>query len=386
MPPARARSGDAPPARGLPPLAVALCPRLRRRPAAFRSHLLPTVRPRLPSPRIQRAPNIGNLGGSEVYRLSPDGLAQNHVDIARRPGLCAGLRRTRAVCLRAPAIAARSMPSWHERDTDLAEASANQVTAFAPDPKGGLYAATSNLGKIFLLGPNPVARAPTKAMSSTPRISPSGDACKCAATAASSCFARSGNVDNPDRNWSPWKRSRSAERSSPSTRRLPASSSGRRCCSPASRMPVIDSVVVNYLPKNVAPEVDNVTVMVGCACAGGTRTSEPGSAASRLRAANSHGEGPHSIAVKWKAHDDNDDTLVYDVYYRGDGETRWKLLREDMLRAFRQSRLRPFPRRRLHHPRGRLGFAFAFRRGRADRRSHQLALRSGQHTSARRGA
>jgi len=34
-----------------------------------------------------------------------------------------------------------------------------------------------------------------------------------------------------------------------------------------------------------------------------------------------------SIAVKWKAHDDNGDTLVYDVYYRGDGETRWKLVR-----------------------------------------------------------
>ena len=34
-----------------------------------------------------------------------------------------------------------------------------------------------------------------------------------------------------------------------------------------------------------------------------------------------------SIAVKWKAHDDNGDTLAYDVYERGDGETRWKLLR-----------------------------------------------------------
>ena len=36
------------------------------------------------------------------------------------------------------------------------------------------------------------------------------------------------------------------------------------------------------------------------------------------------------IAVKWRAHDDNDDTLSYDVYYRGDGETRWKLLRSDV--------------------------------------------------------
>ena len=36
----------------------------------------------------------------------------------------------------------------------------------------------------------------------------------------------------------------------------------------------------------------------------------------------------HSIAVKWKAQDENDDSLVYSVYYRGDGESRWKLLRD----------------------------------------------------------
>ncbi len=42
----------------------------------------------------------------------------------------------------------------------------------------------------------------------------------------------------------------------------------------------------------------------------------------------------NSIAVKWKAHDDNDDTLVYDVYYRGDGETRWKLLRENLYERY----------------------------------------------------
>ena len=41
-----------------------------------------------------------------------------------------------------------------------------------------------------------------------------------------------------------------------------------------------------------------------------------------------------SIVVKWKAHDDNDDTLEYDIYYRGDGETRWKLLREGVDERF----------------------------------------------------
>jgi hypothetical protein len=37
-----------------------------------------------------------------------------------------------------------------------------------------------------------------------------------------------------------------------------------------------------------------------------------------------------SIAIRWSAHDDNDDQLVYSVYYRGDGETRWLLLKNNL--------------------------------------------------------
>ena len=88
---------------------------------------------------------------------------------------------------------------------DLAKASANQVTAFARAPKGGLYAATSNLGKIFLLGPNPVAEGTyesdvfdAKNFSQWGRVEVRG-------SGDFDVFARSGNVDNPDRNWSLWK-------------------------------------------------------------------------------------------------------------------------------------------------------------------------------------
>jgi hypothetical protein len=41
-----------------------------------------------------------------------------------------------------------------------------------------------------------------------------------------------------------------------------------------------------------------------------------------------------SIAVRWAAHDDNDDDLVYSLYYRGDGESRWKLLKSDISDRF----------------------------------------------------
>ena len=39
--------------------------------------------------------------------------------------------------------------------SDLLKAPASQVTGFAKAPGGGLYAASSNLGKIFVLGPGP---------------------------------------------------------------------------------------------------------------------------------------------------------------------------------------------------------------------------------------
>jgi hypothetical protein len=37
-----------------------------------------------------------------------------------------------------------------------------------------------------------------------------------------------------------------------------------------------------------------------------------------------------SVGLKWSAHDENDDQLVYSVYYRGDGETRWLLLKDNL--------------------------------------------------------
>ncbi len=37
-----------------------------------------------------------------------------------------------------------------------------------------------------------------------------------------------------------------------------------------------------------------------------------------------------AIGIKWSAHDENDDQLFYSVYYRGDGETRWLLLKDDL--------------------------------------------------------
>ncbi len=108
--------------------------------------------------------------------------------------------------------------------------------------------------------------------------------------AASRLFARSGNVDNPDRNWSPWKPvdlQNDLPIDAPSARYMQWKAVLKPGKPPAS----IDSVTVNYLPKNVAPEVDDVTVVPDARVPSGTH-SEPEQRGSRLRAAHSHGEGP----------------------------------------------------------------------------------------------
>jgi flavin-binding protein dodecin len=39
-------------------------------------------------------------------------------------------------------------------------------------------------------------------------------------------------------------------------------------------------------------------------------------------------------SVLWSAHDDNDDDLVFSVYYRGEGEQTWRLLKDKLTQHF----------------------------------------------------
>ncbi len=100
--------------------------------------------------------------------------------------------------------------------------------------------------------------------------------------------------------------------------------------------PAVDSVTLNYLPKNVAPEIDDVTVLIGTRYQPSPKSGSsnlPSDTSSSITRFDSPIPSTHdrdSIGVKWNAHDDNDDQLVYSVYYRGDGESRWLLLKDNL--------------------------------------------------------
>ncbi len=97
--------------------------------------------------------------------------------------------------------------------------------------------------------------------------------------------------------------------------------------------PRVDSVLLNYLPKNVAPEIDDITVQPGyryqtISHVTGTEAPTPGQP--RFDPPPPAVRDRDSIGIRWLAHDDNDDQLVYSVYYRGDGESRWLLLKNNL--------------------------------------------------------
>jgi hypothetical protein len=281
--------------------------------------------PAVSPPVLNVVPSVTSMGGSEIYRLSPDGSPKT-IWSSREDLVYALAFDQQGRLLAGTGNRGKIYAITGNQYTDLAEASASQVTAFASAPKGVLYAATSNLGKVFRLGPSLVNEGAyesdvfdAKNFSRWGRVEVRGNG-------NFQLFGRSGNVDNPDRNWSQWKPidlQKDLPIDAPSARYV----QWKAVLQPASHPPIIDSVLVNYLPKNVAPEVDNVTVMVGSRVPSGTHTDSETSAAGAYEPPIPTVKDKRWIAVRWKAHDENDDSLLYDVYYRGDGETRWKLLR-----------------------------------------------------------
>jgi sugar lactone lactonase YvrE len=293
------------------------------------------------------APGLGASGGSEIYRIAPDGapsrLWASREDLVYALAFDQHGRMVAGTGNRGHIFAINGVDDF----TDLIKASATQITAFAAAPGGGLYASSSNLGKIFVLGPGLESEGTYESdvfdahiFSLWGRVS-----ARAAGNSASNSnssvelYARSGNVDNPDRNWSPWTRVNFAQ----------ALAAGAELKIPPARFvqwkavlhtgnpaPRVDDVLLNYLPKNVAPEIDEIIVQPGYRyqptphVIGGEASGQgQGQGQPRFDSPPPAVRDRDSVGIRWLAHDDNDDQLVYTIYYRGDGESRWLLLKDD---------------------------------------------------------
>ncbi len=291
-----------------------------------------------PSIVIGNVPESGAIpGGSEIYKIAPDGSPSTVWSSPRDLVYALAFDHDGHLLAGTGNHGHIFAISGEDKFADLLQASASQVTAFADAPDGAIYACTSNLGKIFVLGAGPATEGTYESDIFDAHIFSRWGRLEFRRTGNIDLFVRSGNVDNPDRNWSPWQEiSPQAQNAitAPAARFI----QWKAVLHAGAPAPRLDSVTVNYLPKNVAPDFDGIAVQVGVRF----QSLPQMQASGRGRAGNQSNfdaqaptlRDPDSIAVKWAVHDDNDDQMVYSIYYKGDGESRWLLLKDGLTGKF----------------------------------------------------
>lgn len=182
-----------------------------------------------------------------------------------------------------------------------------------------LLVATGNLGKLLRLGgigtgwyESPVHDAGSVAKWG--RISWHGGSTGIAMR------TRSGNSARPDATWSDWAQSAADSAiASPNSRYVQWRA---EFTASAGSVPAIDDVIVAYLPQNSAPVVKSLV-------AAGAAGTKPANSEPTPVGTIGHGGG-EQIQVVWQAEDPDNDKLVYSLYFRGEDESQWKLLRDNL--------------------------------------------------------
>jgi outer membrane protein assembly factor BamB len=306
---------------------------------------------------------------SSIYRIGPDGapeeLWSSREDVVYSLGLASDGRLLAGTGNGGALLTI----DGHGVFAHLAKSGAAQITGVARNSAGKVFLCTANPGKVYSLGPEyeaegtfeshsfdaqlfsqwgriewwsppPAEGAKTDARSNEPRLE---------------FFVRSGNTEDPGREWSRWFG--------------PYTKSGAAIEAPPARFAQwkavihdgrpgdgIDWVSLAYLPRNVAPVIDGIALQDPGVRAQNQAGAITGPANVALRmppAANTAGviitqtgspakfEAPPQgtmqkgfQTVVWTAHDDNEDELRFAVYFRGENEREWKLLKDNLDQKF----------------------------------------------------
>jgi hypothetical protein len=236
---------------------------------------------------------------------------------------------------------------------------ATQVTAFQQGRAGKIYAATGNVGKVYEIGPGLEKEGSVESdvfdstmFSQWGRVSFEArlNGGQVAVT------TRSGNLDQPQKNWSAWSAPVTAPKggrvSSPAARfvQWKATLTGDG----ASHAPELESVDVAYLPKNVAPRVEQIEItpdnyrfpttaatLLSLAQPSQSLNLPPmGKRTQTAFTLDMSGSTPSmqfakgAIGVRWQASDPNGDGLIFSVEIRGVNETEWKPLKEKLAERY----------------------------------------------------
>jgi hypothetical protein len=313
-------------------------------------------------------PAVGSLsaaisGGSDLYRIHKDGFADriwtSSSDLIYAIGFDTGGK---------PLIGTGNKGVIYRIDSDqlsteLLNAPPTQVTAFLQGRDGVVYAATGNVGNLYSIGPD-------LAMSGTleSEVLDANDFARWGKAHVNSTLrggavtfeTRSGNLNNPENNWSPWTKVAltplGGQIESPAARFLQYRLS--LSCGSNSESPEVSTVDIAYLPRNIAPRIHQIEIgpfnyreapssfslersvmpsgaplsislpALGQHKAASTGVSESASGSATLQYSKGY------VTIRWSASDANSDPLVYKIELRGQNDSLWRTLKDKLLDRF----------------------------------------------------
>ncbi len=216
----------------------------------------------------------------------------------------------------------------------------------------GLLAATGNMGKVYRLAKGIATEgsyeSPVHDSNTVARWGRLSWRAELAADSHIALRTRSGNSARPDNTWSDWSEPLTARGSlikSPNARYFQWRVEFK---STSDAVPIVDSVSVAYLPQNTPPNLRSINVLTQAKPAAQTTPATANTSANSAFSitVTDTGEAPQTSSgtptqtlthgpqqqtqISWQADDPDGDRLVYSLYFRGEEEREWKLLRATM--------------------------------------------------------
>lgn len=326
---------------------------------------VPAPQPAFSFPFISSA-----TGGAEVIKISPDGSPDTLWSSRDDLVFTMGLSPTRNILLGTGNKGAILSLEGNDIYSSIAKTASAQVTSIIAGPKGAMYVATANPGKIFTLGPG---YEPGGSFESEPfdakifsrwgRLSWWGEG---ATQDRVELYVRSGNTSTPQKNWSAW--AGPYKNGAGETVNCPAARFVQWKAvfldADGATMPNLSWVNLAYQPKNVAPVIDDIAIQDpgirvqgfsnpqgGLVTPASVQLRQPQHNAAafptpmgvnpdvpvrfpKMEVSPQGFEDKGYASVLWSAHDDNDDDLTFAIYYHGEGEQNWRLLKDKVTQKY----------------------------------------------------
>lgn len=225
-----------------------------------------------------------------------------------------------------------------KNSTLLVQSSEEQTTCLI-NTSSGIYATSSNSGKLFRLGTETLKEGTYTSPVQDTKLTAVWGRIAWRSNGNIELQTRTGNTETPDTTWSDWS---SVYQNSENNQQI--SSPPARFIQWRAKLLLgasLNSVKVAYLPRNVAPEVTKVTILQpGVALQDiPQQPIDPGIISAGL---DPIGFGlptniqPRKVfqkgarSLQWQAEDRNSDTLIYSIFYRTTAESEWHLLLNDL--------------------------------------------------------